>query len=76
MKKVVLRSLVVALAVSYLGCKKSDSQGPTAPGTTENYFPNNEGTNYKFSYLAELILQVNSSRNHDLLDTVKENTHI
>ena len=50
MKKVVLRYLVVALAVSYLGCKKSDSQGPTATGTTENYFPNNEGTNYKFSY--------------------------
>jgi len=50
-KKVVLRYLVVALAFSYLGCKKSDSQGPTASGTTENYFPNNDGTNYKYSYL-------------------------
>jgi hypothetical protein len=50
-KKVVLLSLVAAIAFVYWGCKKSESQGPTGPGTTENYFPNNDGTNYKYSYL-------------------------
>lgn len=51
MKKIILLSLVAALSFGYLGCKKSESEGPTSPGTTENYFPNNEGTNYKYSYV-------------------------
>jgi hypothetical protein len=50
-KKVVLLSLAAALALGYWGCKKSESQEPTGPGMTENYFPNNDGTNYKYSYL-------------------------
>jgi len=49
MKKTILLSLAVILAVGYWGCKDSES-GPTSPGTTINYFPNNEGTNYKYSY--------------------------
>lgn len=51
MKKILLLSLVAVLALGYWGCKKSESEGPTSPGTTENYFPNNEGTNYKYSYV-------------------------
>ena len=49
MKKTILLSLAVILGVGYWGCKDSES-GPTSPGTTINYFPNNEGTNYKYSY--------------------------
>jgi hypothetical protein len=33
-----------------LGCKKSESQNAIGPTPTENYFPNNEGTNYKYTY--------------------------
>src|SRR3990172_9563045 len=51
MKKIILLSLFAVLAFGYWGCKKSESEGPTSPGTTENYFPNNEGTNYKYSYV-------------------------
>ena len=50
MKKIILLSLVAAITFGYWGCKKSESEGPTSPGTTENYFPNNEGTSYKYSY--------------------------
>jgi hypothetical protein len=50
MKKTILLSLAAILVVGYWGCKKSESDGPTSPGTTTNYFPNNEGTNYKYSY--------------------------
>ena len=49
MKKIILLSLAVILAVGYWGCKDSES-GPTSTGATINYFPNNEGTNYKYSY--------------------------
>ena len=51
MKKIILLSLVAVLAFGYWGCTKSESEGPTSPGTSENYFPNNEGTNYKYSYI-------------------------
>jgi hypothetical protein len=51
MKKIILLSLAVLLSFGYWGCKKSESEGPTSPGTSENYFPNNEGTNYKYSYV-------------------------
>lgn len=50
MKKTILLSLVTVLVLDYWGCKKSESESPTAPSTTTNYFPYNEGTNYKFSY--------------------------
>jgi hypothetical protein len=50
MKKTILLSLAVILAVGYWGCKDSESGSPTSPSTTVNYFPNNEGTNYKYSY--------------------------
>lgn len=50
MKKLLLFAFITALLFNYLGCKKSEAEGPTSPGTTENYFPNNEGTNYKYSY--------------------------
>src|SRR3989337_2304223 len=63
MKKIILLSLAAALSFGYLGCKKSESEGPTSPGTTENYFPNSEGTNYKYSYSrTDSSGQVNGTR--------------
>lgn len=50
MKKLFLFSIVTFFFLGYVGCKKSESGNPTAPGSTENYFPNNEGTSYKYSY--------------------------
>lgn len=50
MKKLFLFSIVTFFLLGYVGCKKSESGNPTAPGSTENYFPNNEGTSYKYSY--------------------------
>lgn len=50
MKNIILLSLAAVLSLGYLGCKKTESEGPTSPGAAENYFPNNEGTNYKYSY--------------------------
>ena len=51
MKNLILLSLAAVLIVTFAACKKSDSGSPTSPGTTENYFPENEGTNYKYSYV-------------------------
>src|SRR3989339_1447026 len=63
MKKIILLSLAAALSFGYLGCKKSESEGPTSPGTIENYFPNSEGTNYKYSYSrTDSSGQVNGTR--------------
>jgi hypothetical protein len=50
MKKIILLSLISILVLGYWGCKKSESGNPAGPGTSANYFPHNEGTNYKFSY--------------------------
>jgi hypothetical protein len=62
-KKKILISLTALLLLSFTGCKKSESGNPITPGTTENYFPNNEGTNYKYSYLRiDSTGQVSGSR--------------
>jgi len=50
MRKLIILSLAATLAIGYWGCKKSESDSSTGPGTTENYFPNNAGTYYKYSY--------------------------
>ncbi|NWF88634.1 MAG: hypothetical protein HXY50_04135 [Ignavibacteriaceae bacterium] len=47
-----LLTIVIAgmFFVIFSGCKKSESDSPTSPGSTTNYFPSNEGTYYKYSY--------------------------
>lgn len=50
MKKVIFVFIVAALSFNFLGCKKNDSGNLNEPLPTENYFPNNEGTNFKYSY--------------------------
>ena len=51
MKRIYIFLFLISLTFFYFGCKKSESETPTGPGTTENYFPNNEGNNYKYSYI-------------------------
>lgn len=50
MKRTLLIStIIVFLIIGHNGCKK-ESDSSTGPIPTENYFPSNEGTNYKFYY--------------------------
>lgn len=51
MKRIYFFSFLIGLTFFYFGCKKSESETLTGPGTTENYFPNNEGNNYNYSYI-------------------------
>lgn len=51
MKKLILLSLAAVIILSIGACKKSESDSPTSPETTDNYFPNNEGSNFTYSYL-------------------------
>lgn len=50
MKNLLLFFIAAFFLFNNIGCKKSESDGPTATVTTENYFPNSEGTSYKYSY--------------------------
>lgn len=48
-KSIFVFAVSFILFAAYNGCKK-ESDISTGPVPTENYFPSNEGTNYKFSY--------------------------
>lgn len=67
MKRAILVSAITAfLFMGHIGCKK-ESDSLTGPTPTENYFPSNEGTYYKFYYsrtdsLGSLIEGTRSTR--------------
>lgn len=49
MKKTILFSFLILLLL-FAACKKTESNEPTSPTETENYFPNSENSFYKYSY--------------------------
>jgi hypothetical protein len=50
MKKIAILFFTLILILTLQNCKSSDSESPTAPDTSNNYFPSTNGTNYKYSY--------------------------
>lgn len=53
MRKIILSLVIVSSLLIYFGCKKSESSGTSPTDAiiiTENSFPKNPGTNYKYSY--------------------------
>lgn len=50
MNKIFCLIVFLPLTLQFWGCKKNEPQNSIGPTPTENYFPNNEGTNYKYTY--------------------------